>query len=239
MRGRSSRGDAHGGEKRSVLRPCGAVKLDIYGEWASAEWRNPLGSVYSRSSYRSMITTLSPHCEVEVVVVAGCAGRPDHRTRPGRVSAGRRTAAAFPRFVATHGYDAVTHSNKPLPKIALPEVTSITALSAPATAFPSCACFHPLSQEEFNLYVAPTKTLTQFVSLVAGKMPDPSDPHLILASFDLQDYGVHVGSVAPQESTTTEKRRRRLLPIGAPVSTLKISTTTSISTGAGIASWTA
>jgi hypothetical protein len=112
------------------------------------------------------------------------------------VSAGRRTAAAFPRFVATHGYDAVTYASKPLPKIAhLHEVTSVTALSAPATAVPSCACSHTISQEEFNLYVAPTKSLSQFVNLVAGRMPDPSDPHQILASFDLQDYGVHVGSV--------------------------------------------
>jgi hypothetical protein len=112
------------------------------------------------------------------------------------VSAGRRTAAAFPRFVAAHGYDAVTYSSKPLPKIAqLHEVTSVTALSAPATAVPSCACAHTISQEEFNLYVAPTKSLSHFINLVAGKMPNPSDPHQILASFDLQDYGVHVGSV--------------------------------------------
>ncbi len=34
------------------------------------------------------------------------------------VSAGRRTAAAFPRFIATHGYDAVAYGSKPLPKIA-------------------------------------------------------------------------------------------------------------------------
>ena len=74
------------------------------------------------------------------------------------VSAGRRTAAAFPQFMATHGYDAVAYSSKPLPKIArLHEVTSVTALSAPATAPPSCACTHTIGQEEFNLYVAPTK----------------------------------------------------------------------------------
>jgi len=112
------------------------------------------------------------------------------------VSAGRRTAAAFPSFIATHGYDAVAYSNKPLPKIArLPEVKSVTRLSAPATAVPSCSCSHTISQEEFNLYVAPTKNLSQFVNLVAGNMPDPSDPHQILASFDLQELGVHLGTV--------------------------------------------
>src|ERR1700689_295369 len=75
------------------------------------------------------------------------------------VSAGRRTAAAFPRFVATYGYDAVTYGSKPLPQIArLHEVKSVTALSSPATAVPSCACSHTISQEDFNLYVAPTKS---------------------------------------------------------------------------------
>jgi hypothetical protein len=112
------------------------------------------------------------------------------------VSAGRRTAGAFPRFVATHGYDAVTYNSKPLPKIArLPEVGSVTALSSPAVAVPSCACSETISQEDFNLYVTPTKSLSQFVNLVAGKMPDPSDPHQILASFNLQELGVRIGTV--------------------------------------------
>ena len=112
------------------------------------------------------------------------------------VSAGRRTAAAFPQLVATHGYDAVTYSAKPLPQIArLHEVRSVTALRAPATAVPSCACSRPFSQEEFNLYVAPTTSLSHFVNLVAGRMPDPSDPSQVLASFTMQEFGVHVGTV--------------------------------------------
>src|SRR5580658_8055937 len=74
------------------------------------------------------------------------------------VSAGRRTAAAFPQLVATHGYDAVAYSSKPLPRIAhLREVRSVTAFSALATAVPSCTCSHALSQEEFNLYVSSTR----------------------------------------------------------------------------------
>ena len=112
------------------------------------------------------------------------------------VSAGRRTAAAFPQLVATHGYDAVTYSSKPLPQIArLHEVRSVTSLRAPATAVPSCACSRTFSQEEFSLYVAPTKSLSHFVNLVAGRMPDPSDPYQVLASFTMQDFGVHVGTV--------------------------------------------
>jgi hypothetical protein len=57
------------------------------------------------------------------------------------VSAGRRTAAAFPSFVATHGYDALAYSSKPLPKIGrLPEVRSVEAVVSPATGAPSCVC---------------------------------------------------------------------------------------------------
>ena len=48
---------------------------------------------------------------------------------------------------------------------------------------------------EFNLYAAPRKTLSQIVNLVAGRMPDLSDPHQVLASFTLQDYGIHIGTV--------------------------------------------
>jgi FtsX-like permease family len=112
------------------------------------------------------------------------------------ISAGRRTAGAFPEFVAIHGYDAVTYSSTPLPKIGqLPEVKSFTALTAPATAVPSCACTRTISQEEFNLFLAPTKSLSHIANLVAGKMPDPSDPHQILASFNMQELGIRVGSV--------------------------------------------
>jgi hypothetical protein len=99
------------------------------------------------------------------------------------VSAGRRTASAFPQLVAAHGYDAVAYSDKPLPQIAqLHEVSTVTALRAPASAVPTCACSHPISQEDFNLYVAPSKTISKFVNLVAGTMPDPSDPHQVLGA---------------------------------------------------------
>jgi hypothetical protein len=112
------------------------------------------------------------------------------------ISAGRRTAGAFPGFVAAHGFDAVTYDSKPLPKIAqLPEVASVAALTSPATAVPSCTCALDINQEEFNLYLASTKSLAHVANLVAGQMPDPSNPHQILASFNLQEYGVRVGTV--------------------------------------------
>jgi hypothetical protein len=112
------------------------------------------------------------------------------------VSAGRRTAAAFPHLVDAHGYDAVAYSSKPLPKIArLHEVNSVAAMITLATGAPSCDCSHPITQEEFNLYAAPKKTLSRVVNLVAGKLPDLSDYHQVVASFTLQNYGIHIGSV--------------------------------------------
>ncbi len=124
------------------------------------------------------------------------------------VSAGRRTAGAFPRLVATHGYDAVAYSSKPLPKIArLHEVKSVDTMRALATGAPSCACSHPISQEEFNLYAAPRNTVSRIVNLVAGRMPDPSDPREVLASFTLQDYGVHIGTVIRVPFYAASQRR--------------------------------
>jgi hypothetical protein len=112
------------------------------------------------------------------------------------VSAGHRTAAAFPRFVATHGYDAVAYSSRPLPQLAgLHEVKSVERMLLPANGAPSCACVRTISEDEFSVYVAPTKTLTHVVNLVSGQLPDPSDPDQVLASFPMQDYGVHVGTV--------------------------------------------
>ena len=53
---------------------------------------------------------------------------------------GRRTAAAFPGFVARHGYDAVVYSGRPLPGLArIPRVALVTPVFAP-WAFPGrCA----------------------------------------------------------------------------------------------------
>ena len=52
-------------------------------------------------------------------------------------AAGRRTDAAFPRYVVSHGYDAIVYTVQPLPKgllMALTLTTSIDSVpSAPAT----------------------------------------------------------------------------------------------------------
>ncbi len=107
----------------------------------------------------------------------------------------RRTATAFPRFEAAHGYDAFFYSVDPVPRVAsLPEVASVTRLLAPAVGAPRCAC-HPISANEFSIDEIPPAQLTQVVKLVSGRLPDQSDPDQVLASYNLEPFGVHIGSV--------------------------------------------
>lgn len=110
---------------------------------------------------------------------------------------GSRTATAFPRYVAAHGYDAFFYSEGPAPRVVtLPEVASATSVQAPTTGSPTCACSRAINVNDFGLLEVATKDLPQMVKLVAGRMPDQSDPDQVLASFTLQrDYGVHIGTV--------------------------------------------
>jgi hypothetical protein len=112
-------------------------------------------------------------------------------------AAGRRTATAFPTFVRTHGYDFVVFNGVPLPELArYPAVASITTAPAAYNGQPACACTHPIDNNNFNVMYVPPKEMSRTVNLVAGRMPDPSSPDEVLASFNLQrDNGVHVGTV--------------------------------------------
>jgi ABC-type lipoprotein release transport system permease subunit len=113
------------------------------------------------------------------------------------VAAGRRTATAFPRFEAAHGYDAFVLSAAPIPKIAaLPGVALVTPLLVTGGGTPACACSRPINHNYFTVVEAAPKDLPRLAKLVAGRMPDQSDPHQVLASFTLaQDAGVHLGTV--------------------------------------------
>ncbi|HXN63449.1 MAG TPA: FtsX-like permease family protein [Acidimicrobiales bacterium] len=107
----------------------------------------------------------------------------------------RRTATAFPRFEAAHGYDAFFYSVGPVPRVAsLPEVASVTRLRAPAVGAPTCAC-GPINGIDFSIDEVPSAQLTQVVKLVGGRLPDQSDPDQVLASYNLEALGVHIGSV--------------------------------------------
>jgi ABC-type antimicrobial peptide transport system permease subunit len=110
-------------------------------------------------------------------------------------STARRTATAFPRFEVAHGYDAFYYSVGPAPRLAsLPEVASATRLLAPAVGAPTCAC-RPINLNDFSIDEVPPAQLTQVVKLLSGRWPDQSDPDEVLASYDLEPLGVHIGSV--------------------------------------------
>ncbi len=113
-------------------------------------------------------------------------------------AAGRRTATAFPRFVASHGYDVYIFNQKPVPGLSkLPGVSSVTAIGNPAIGQPTCACTtHAINPSNFYINELSPTALRRVVKLVSGQMPAESSPYDVLASFTLQqDYGVHIGSV--------------------------------------------
>jgi hypothetical protein len=114
----------------------------------------------------------------------------------GAIAAGRRTESALPSFLATHGFDAAVYVTKPWPTtLKLPEVTSVRELIGPDTGQPTCSCAHPINPTDFGVIFEPSTHHTLF-KLVSGRLPDPSSPDQVLASFTLQqDYGVHLGTV--------------------------------------------
>lgn len=108
----------------------------------------------------------------------------------------RRTATAFPRFAAAHGYDAFLYSVQPVSKLsALPQVASVTLLRNPVSGAPDCACTRPIDVNDFSVDEVSPARLSQMVKLLSGHMPVQSDPSQVLASSNLEQLGVHLGSV--------------------------------------------
>ena len=135
---------------------------------------------------------------------------------------GRRTAAAFPGFVASHGYDAVVYAGHPLPRLArLPQVAHVTTALLPFTGPPRCAsCRKQIVYSDFGVFEVAPPGLTRMVKLLSGRMPDQSDPHEALASYTLaRDNGVRIGSVI--EAPTLSKAQQAELNQGRPPRTGK------------------
>jgi hypothetical protein len=108
----------------------------------------------------------------------------------------RRTATAFPRFEAAHGFDSFFYSVDPVPGVAsLPSVVSAIDVRTPVAGAPDCACSHPINVNDFTVDEVPSGSLGQVVKLVAGNLPNQSDPFQVLASQNLEQDGVHIGSV--------------------------------------------
>src|SRR6202034_2079455 len=82
------------------------------------------------------------------------------------------------------------------PKIPrLPEVSAATVAFGPDSGQPTCACKYPLNPSQFGVVVLPAKGRPAF-NLVSGRMPEPSNPHELLASYRLQkDEGVRLETV--------------------------------------------
>jgi putative ABC transport system permease protein len=138
-----------------------------------------------RRRWRSWLTLI-----VLIALVAGIA--------LAAVAAGRRTASAFPRFVAAHGYDVYIYNQNPVPGLKrLPGVSSVTTIGNPASGEPTCACTtKAINPSNFYINELSPPALGRVVKLIAGQMPTESSPYDVLASFTLQqDYGVHIGSV--------------------------------------------
>ncbi|HEX5290390.1 MAG TPA: ABC transporter permease [Streptosporangiaceae bacterium] len=112
-------------------------------------------------------------------------------------AAGHRTDAAFPRYVASHGYDAIVYTIKDLPELGQdPEVAQVTPVRMPFYDKPGCSCHRQIYTGAFSVREVPPASLGRVAKLVAGRMPDPSSPVEALASFTLErDYGVHLGTV--------------------------------------------
>jgi hypothetical protein len=112
------------------------------------------------------------------------------------IAAGRRTAAAFPAYLRVHGFDAIVYSATPQPTLArLPDVASVTTVASLANGAPSCSCTHKISESGFSLFDVPSDALPRVAKLVAGRLPDPSASDQVLASFTMEQDGVHVGTV--------------------------------------------
>ncbi len=112
------------------------------------------------------------------------------------MAAGRRTESAFPRFVASRGFDVVVYAVQPIAGLnRLPGVTEVRDSLGPFTGQPTCNCTHPINSTDFGLIgLAPGSRPTY--KLISGNIPDPRASDQVLASFTLQeDSGVHIGSV--------------------------------------------
>ena len=111
-------------------------------------------------------------------------------------AAGRRTQRAFPGFMTAHGFDAEIFSFVPLPQLAhLPQVQAVTEEAGPSNGHPTCACKHAINPSDLGVVVVTSHGIAPF-RLVSGRMPDPSNPNEVLASFTLKkDVGLRLGSV--------------------------------------------
>jgi hypothetical protein len=123
-------------------------------------------------------------------------------------AAGRRTDSAFPRYVASHGYDAIVYTVQPLPKLGQDVVAQVVPVQMPFYGQPACSCHRTINTGAFSVREVPPASLGRVAKLVTGRMPDPSSPVEALASFTLQrDYGVRLGTVITLPMAAASQRQ--------------------------------
>ena len=123
-------------------------------------------------------------------------------------AAGRRTATAFPRFVAAHGYDLSVFNLTPVPGLArsrrrLCDHGDNRVQRQPRLCTAAGASTTPASA---SIGLSPSG-LDDVTKLVAGRTPDQSSADEVLASVSLeQDFGVHVGTVVTHARSIQRRR---------------------------------
>lgn len=122
------------------------------------------------------------------------------------VQTARRTATAWPRFEAVHGFDVFAYSPSPIHDVAaLPDVVTAVHVTSPASGVPACdSCTSQINDSYFSVQQVSPPQLTRYVKLESGRLPDQTDPEEVLASESLAPLGVHVGTVfhVPLASST-------------------------------------
>ncbi len=145
------------------------------------------------------------------------------------IAAGQRTVSAYPRFVATYGFDGYAFALHPIPDISrLPDVSTSVLMRGPSNGSPRCSgCSRPINPTYFGIAEIPPRKLGRFVKLIAGRMPDQRSPNEVLAAFPMaRDVGVHVGTrfrvpLAPKSSGAATVNGSQV-ETGGPTVTLRV-----------------
>jgi hypothetical protein len=135
------------------------------------------------------------------------------------VTAGRRADAAFPGFVAAHGFDAIVYPEQALPLATLPDVTQVVETRSTFQGQPWCSCGKQIKQSDFAVRELSAADLPQVVKLVSGRMPDQADPGEALVSFTMQrDYGIGPGTLIrlPLAGADQEQQIMKSIETGQP-----------------------
>jgi len=131
------------------------------------------------------------------------------------VSAGRRTATAFPHFVAQYGFDAAVFSSSSFPKAAA-DRHDVQAFTTSTTYFNGNVIEdgHFIPSNDFGLLELPSSSAHTF-KLTGGRLP--TGPNEAIAGFSLQQqFGLVIGSIVTVPLYTPSQRQLVLNSNGTP-----------------------